>query len=33
MDALTPFTSAGHDVNDVVESGTDVVRRIYEAAK
>jgi len=33
MDALTPFTSAGHYVNDVVESGTDVVRAIYGEAK
>jgi FAD/FMN-containing dehydrogenase len=33
MDALTPFTVAGHYVNDVVESGTDVVRGIYGDAK
>ena len=33
MDALTPFTVAGHYVNDVVESGADVVRAIYGDAK
>jgi FAD/FMN-containing dehydrogenase len=33
MDALQPFTAAGHYVNDVVESGEDVVRGIYGAAK
>jgi FAD/FMN-containing dehydrogenase len=33
MDALQPFTAAGHYVNDVVESGEDVVRSIYGPAK
>jgi FAD/FMN-containing dehydrogenase len=33
MDALTPFTMAGHYVNDVVESGDDIVRGIYGDAK
>ena len=33
MDALQPFTAAGHYVNDVVESGVDVVRGIYGDAK
>jgi hypothetical protein len=33
MDALTPFTTAGHYVNDVVESGEDVVRSIYGEEK
>jgi len=33
MEAITPFTVAGHYVNDVVESGTDVVRGIYGDAK
>jgi FAD/FMN-containing dehydrogenase len=33
MDELTPFTIAGHYVNDVVESGEDIVRSIYGAAK
>lgn len=33
MEALTPFTVAGHYVNDVVESGADVVRSIYGDAK
>jgi FAD/FMN-containing dehydrogenase len=33
MDALTPFTTAGHYVNDMVESGDDVVRSIYGDAK
>jgi FAD/FMN-containing dehydrogenase len=33
MDALTPFTAAGHYVNDVVESGDDIVRAIYGQAK
>jgi FAD/FMN-containing dehydrogenase len=33
MDALKPFTAAGHYVNDMVESGVDVVRGIYGDAK
>jgi FAD/FMN-containing dehydrogenase len=33
MAALKPFTTAGHYVNDVVESGEDVVRAIYGDAK
>jgi FAD/FMN-containing dehydrogenase len=33
MDALQPFTAAGHYVNDVVESGEDVVRSIYGPTK
>jgi hypothetical protein len=33
MDALEPFTGSGHYVNDVVESGEDVVRSIYGDAK
>ena len=33
MEALQPFTVAGHYVNDVVESGDDVVRGIYGDAK
>jgi hypothetical protein len=33
MDELTPFTMAGNYVNDVVESGEDIVRSIYGAAK
>jgi hypothetical protein len=32
-DALTPFTSAGHYVNDMVETGERVVRAIYGDAK
>lgn len=32
-DALKPFTAAGHYVNDMVESGDDVVRGIYGAEK
>jgi FAD/FMN-containing dehydrogenase len=33
MAALQPFTAAGHYVNDMVESGEDVVRSIYGDAK
>ena len=33
MDALAPFTAEGHYVNDMVESGDDVVRSIYGDAK
>ena len=33
MAALKPFTGAGHYVNDVVESGEDIVRAIYGDAK
>lgn len=33
MDALAPFTVEGHHVNDMVESGDDVVRSIYGDAK
>jgi FAD/FMN-containing dehydrogenase len=33
MAALQPFTAAGHYVNDLVESGEDIVRSIYGDAK
>lgn len=33
MDALAPFTAEGHHVNDMVESGNDVVRSICGDAK
>ena len=33
MDALQPFTMAGHYVNDMVETGKAVVRSIYGDAK
>jgi FAD/FMN-containing dehydrogenase len=33
MAALKPFTAAGHYVNDIVESGDDVVRGIYGDVK
>jgi FAD/FMN-containing dehydrogenase len=33
MSTLLPFTAAGHYVNDMVESGEDVVRSIYGDAK
>jgi FAD/FMN-containing dehydrogenase len=33
MEALQPFTVAGHYVNDMVESGEDIVRGIYGLAK
>lgn len=33
MAALEPFTTAGHYVNDMVETGQDVVRSIYGDAK
>jgi FAD/FMN-containing dehydrogenase len=33
MDALTPFTTSGHYVNDVVETGDDIVRSIYGESK
>ena len=33
MAALQPFTAAGHYVNDMVESGDDVVRSIYGDTK
>ncbi len=33
MDALVPFTAEGHYVNDMVESGDDVVRSIYGDVK
>ena len=33
MSRLLPFTAAGHYVNDMVESGEDVVRSIYGDAK
>jgi FAD/FMN-containing dehydrogenase len=33
MDALQPFTTAGHYVNDMIETGDDVVRAIYGPAK
>jgi FAD/FMN-containing dehydrogenase len=32
-EALTPFTTAGHYVNDIVETGGDMARRIYGDAK
>jgi FAD/FMN-containing dehydrogenase len=33
MTAITPFTVAGRYVNDVAESGDDVVRSVYGDAK
>ena len=33
MTALEPFTAAGHYVNDVIETGRDVVRGVYGDAK
>jgi FAD/FMN-containing dehydrogenase len=33
MDALTPYTAAGHYVNDMVETGEDVARGVYGDAK
>src|SRR5436190_1835801 len=33
MGSITPFTTAGHYVNDMVETGTDVVRSVYGDAK
>lgn len=33
MTALEPFTASGHYVNDMVESGEDVVRSVYGPAK
>ena len=33
MDALTPFTTAGHYVNDMVETGDDIVRAVYGDSK
>jgi len=33
MDALTPFTAAGHYVNDMMETGEDVARGVYGDAK
>jgi FAD/FMN-containing dehydrogenase len=33
MTALEPFTAAGHYVNDVIETGRDVVRDVYGDAK
>ena len=33
MDALQPFTAAGHYVNDMVETGEDVARSVYGDAK
>jgi len=33
MDSLTPFTAAGHYVNDMVETGEDVARDVYGSAK
>ena len=33
MEALQPFTTAGHYVNDMIETGDDVVRAIYGPAK
>ena len=31
--SLEPFTAAGHYVNDVIETGRDVVRDVYGDAK
>ena len=33
MDAIKPFSTAGHYVNDLVESGEDLVRFAYGAEK
>jgi FAD/FMN-containing dehydrogenase len=33
MDALTPFTTSGHYVNDLVETGDDIVRAVYGEEK
>ena len=33
MDALTPFTTEGHYVNDMMETGDDVARGVYGDAK
>jgi FAD/FMN-containing dehydrogenase len=33
MDALTPFTTSGHYVNDMVETGDDIVRAVYGETK
>ena len=33
MESLTPFTAAGHYVNDMVETGDDVARGVYGDAK
>jgi FAD/FMN-containing dehydrogenase len=33
MDALSPFTAAGHYVNDMVETGDDIARGVYGSAK
>ena len=33
MAALEPFSAAGHYVNDVMETGRDVVRSVYGDAK
>ena len=33
MAAMEPFTAAGHYVNDVIETGRDVVRGVYGDAK
>ena len=33
MAALEPFTAAGHYVNDMVETGQDVVRSVYGDVK
>jgi len=33
MTAITPFTVAGRYVNDVAETGDDVVRSVYGDAK
>lgn len=33
MEALKPFTAAGHYVNDMIETGRDVVRSVYGDAK
>jgi FAD/FMN-containing dehydrogenase len=33
MDSLSPFTAAGHYVNDMVETGDDIARGVYGSAK
>ena len=33
MEALTPFTAEGHYVNDMMETGDDVVRGVYGDVK
>jgi hypothetical protein len=33
MDSLSPYTAAGHYVNDMVETGNDIARGVYGPAK